>query len=897
MAGLDSSFSAKRPVSVWNQPLKADFKGLFGALAKGTLHGVTGQWTEIGSDVVDTLSALGIDGRDAPQIAWLLVRRSLLSAMTELVREASPAIEKTKADIKKLSAKLDATIAQQEIAIDRSFFEKPRDLKLLAVIQGPFQEWLAGYGLEAAAAASIARRLPSYFVAALHAEWQRNPGVYEPVRDAVDTPFTRAAERERAWARYASLLERQVDEPMFGEAFGLRQVYVPLRAYYFADPSQEGKERFGGARELAPQPSPARRMVVSLADEVDAWLESDDRHDGYRVISGGPGSGKSSFARMCAARVAGEGRIPVLFIPLHQLNVTGALVHSVGEYVRLADILPANPLDPDTGEDRLLIIFDGLDELSLQGRVGADAARDFVRDVLKVVEIRNQSRRRLLVLFTGRELVIQASESELRDRHRVLHVLPYWVYKSSAWHGNSALLDEDSRQVWWRLYGEASGRGYTGLPADLRRKDLDEITAQPLLNYLVALSHSRGRLSFSQDLNLNDIYEDLLEAVHERAYERKRPYAAIQGLSLPEFRRVLEEIALAAWHGNGRTTSVGEIEAHCEAAGLSGLLKRFAEGAKAGVTRVLTAFYFRQFGRAAGGDPTFEFTHKSFREYLTALRIVRALEKMQDEIARRQNNFDSGWDDRDALRHWAEICGPSRMDWELWRFIHNEIRRKDRKLAESLQTLLCRLISSMLRGGMPMELLAPRPSYHEESRRARNAEEGLLAALNACARVTRQISHIEWPEREGEESSQVVFGAWIKRLQGQRTGAINVLALHCLSFLDLSETRLYFLDLYRADLEGARLRGAYLGGARLEEAILRGADLGGARLGGPPGRPPGGAHLRGADLEGASLEGADLRGAELEGANLEGANLEGTQLRGRDLEEAIKDRSRSGQKN
>jgi hypothetical protein len=40
---LDPSFSAKKPISAWNRPLQLDAKGLFGALAKGALHGFTGQ--------------------------------------------------------------------------------------------------------------------------------------------------------------------------------------------------------------------------------------------------------------------------------------------------------------------------------------------------------------------------------------------------------------------------------------------------------------------------------------------------------------------------------------------------------------------------------------------------------------------------------------------------------------------------------------------------------------------------------------------------------------------------------------------------------------------------------------------------------------------------------------
>jgi hypothetical protein len=551
---------------------------------------------------------------------------------------------------------------------------------------------------------------------------------------------------------------------MFGESFGLRQVYVPLRAFYFEEPPRDKLSKGRGTGIEHAERVEERRVAVRLEEEIDAWVATADKRDSYRVLSGGPGSGKSSFLRMYAARAAREERIRVLFIPLHQLNVAGSLVTAVGDYVRLAELLPGNPLDPDSGEERLLLLLDGLDELAMQGRIGAEAARDFVREVLKHVEVRNHERCRLLVLFSGREPVVQASESEFRERRRVLHALPYSQRKAEVWRKDRAkILEEDQRPLWWKAYRQASGRGYATLPPKLERTDLDEVTAQPLLNYLVALSYDRGQSSFSTELNLNDIYRDLMEAVHERGYEQRRSMAP--GLSLLGFQRVLEEIALAAWHGSGRTTSVAEIETHCEAAGLSGLLRRFEEGAKAGVTRVLTAFYFRQFGRTTGGDSTFEFTHQSFREYLTAIRLIDALELIQDEMDRRQKRLGAGWDEAAALKYWAEVCGPTRMDRELWIFVDREVRRRGEVAARAWQKMLCGLISSMLKNGMPMDLLSPRPSYHEETRQARNAEEALLAVLNACAQTSRELSHIDWPQAESANGSKTAFGAWLKRLQ------------------------------------------------------------------------------------------------------------------------------------
>ncbi len=170
------------------------------------------------------------------------------------------------------------------------------------------------------------------------------------------------------------------------------------------------------------------------------------------------------------------------------------------------------------------------------------------------------------------------------------------------------------------------------MPEDLREKNLVDITAQPLLNYLVALSHARGKIDFSGETNLNAIYGDLLEAVYERGWAG-HSHAAARDLSEAHFIRMLEEIAVAAWHGEGRTTTVREVREHCEQGRLDALLGKFQEGVSKGLSRLFLAFYFRQSGQRHTGDNTFEFTHISFGEYLTVRGIVRGVSRMHDELS------------------------------------------------------------------------------------------------------------------------------------------------------------------------------------------------------------------------------------------------------------------------
>ena len=174
-----------------------------------------------------------------------------------------------------------------------------------------------------------------------------------------------------------------------------------------------------------------------------------------------------------------------------------------------------------------------------------------------------------------------------------------------------------------------------------------------------------------------------------------------------DFHRILEEIALAVWHDDGRKATVTSITRHCKEVGQERLLEQYQESAKEGVTRLLTAFYFRQSGKNKVGDPTFEFTHKSFGEYLAACRIVRQIKLTVNQFVLNREDSDTGWRDKIALKKWAKMFGPSKISSEIFEFLMQEVSLHEKDNVRLWVKELVQLVSVMLRQGMPIPHISP----------------------------------------------------------------------------------------------------------------------------------------------------------------------------------------------
>lgn len=825
-----SEIILKKPVSVLNRNIKFDIKDFFVQVSKtavqATAQGVTGNVIGSAATIVKGLFDISKTTElelKVEELAWLLIARSLTQAITETLSSDQDLYSSNfdKAAIKKVAADLENKINEVEVIIDNDFFNAPHNLSLLDNLEPVLIEWLKQLGLHEYQAKPTYERLKAQFAFSLDKEWVENAAQYNSIIEQINTPFTKATTKQKNIKRYRSWLQQQVNERMFDEAFGLKQIYVPLRAYY-VEPEEQDENTIN--QDLI-EPIDIRthrsmsKIVCDLEDEIREWLNEYNEHDTLRVISGGPGSGKSSFTKILAANLSAQSDIPILFIPLHHFYLSDYLLEAIKKFVDNQLILSQTDI---TEEKDLLLIFDGLDELSMQsGSNATEVSNRFITEVQDA--LRDRKNVRWKAIITGRELSIQSQQHKLKKPKMIYYLLPYYIdeEKRESFNDPNSLLINDQRSEWWQKLAELKGLTFNDLPKELATKHLEPITTEPLLNYLVSLSYLKeDGIAFSENTNLNEIYADLLNSVHERKYTDSGTHKSVDNIDKNKFVRILQEIALTVWHENGRTASVSQITEQCKKANIDSYFKEFTKDAESGVIRLLMAFYFRKFD-GNNSDETFEFTHKSFGEYLTAKRIMLELSKMLIEVDRFKEEADSGWTLDDAFEKWISVCGPQRIDNYLRDFLAGEIQilaSSDQGLSRvrQYQELLIELIQIAVNGKSPIKKLGL-STFEEDLKFSQNSEIALIELHSLCAKRTNKV--IEHQSKNDNQNFQINgrenFDKWLSRLNYRIRAGLNHLDFSNCSFhsnfidCDFSSSLLNDCQIFLSKFHNSNFSNAY----------------------------------------------------------------------------------------
>jgi hypothetical protein len=669
---------------------------------------------------------------------------------------------------------------------------------------------------------------------------------YKPLLDAFDGQAATTANQRDQWERYYRWLWLDVsDRPLFGQQDGgasLADIFQPLRSAWREQGKASGPDEDAG-RE------PDIIHIGWLDEQLEDWLRAGRTDDALRVVSGGPGSGKSSSASMFARKVAFEGRCNVFLIPVGGLNVERPIDEIVKDFVTKTrgrvGALGGNPLDwLETDPLPLLLIFDGLDEVARDDGAGLEVTQRFLNALRDRLGFANggSKKARLMALALGRP---QATEDSilkvggLKDQV-LLHAMPLSPFDETRFgNGGSRqvrlddpgeLRQQDHRENFWRRYRYFDRDCKEERPPEaLARPDLAAMTSEPLLLYLLFFSG----MDWSQaGANRNGIYEAIFQKIHKRDLEKPQGHKAKVGLeSEQDFLALMECLGLAAWLGGGRTGTDEDFEIIRDRVYLTKYSGHFKDKKGAKLRNVAVQTFTH---RGDGDEPGYAFIHKSFGEYLTAIALIKASCKW---LRRHEGEPEA------FAKDWLQLVGSERLTTDILRFIIDEaeLRAEGAEPAGSVKDL-AGIASHTLAYGFPAhaDLLTHRGNADWRRREIfqRNAELALYAVIHAWAEVAypRELAgkdsaeggweagavEIAWPELATSPAA-----AMIDRVRAQWRD--DRLARKLFARWDFGEAQRFgIMDLEAFELYGADLRDAKLSGADLRDAKLSGAKLYGA---------------------------------------------------------------------
>jgi hypothetical protein len=514
-----------------------------GALTKalGALSEVlTQSYLQAGVSAYDAVKAFRVQNETLEQRTWTLWRESLALGLEDFFRTANlyrrPLDKEEVGRILKGILDTSAEIARSDSAeLQAAHLSAPTDFPLYRALREQVPELADAVAPDHGQPTdALRRRLDRSYQRGFRAAWTGGRSHFDPLAEAFEGPIGEAVLRDEHWQRYYKALTSQVEEePLFGQEKGgptLAQVFVRLRAYWRA---------YLPKQFMADKQVKMTAHVCWLNDELTQWLDQEDKSDTLRIVTGGPGSGKSSSAKMFACEVARAAPYNIYYIPLHGLNVSSGVDSIVEAYVQTAsvnpDSLPESPLAWLRSDYKpLLLIFDGLDEVARPDREGPEITRKFISNLRQWLSTVNGGGRSLAIkaLTLGRPRAAEdaADEVTLTDR-ALLHVAPLAALgKETLARGNESafeivdphgLCDIEQRSDYWERWTSVAPNSPKIPPAGLFEKSLNDLTIEPLLLYLLIYSGYLSEEWEEAAENRNRVYEAIFRRVHERDVKQK----------------------------------------------------------------------------------------------------------------------------------------------------------------------------------------------------------------------------------------------------------------------------------------------------------------------------------------------------------------------------------------
>lgn len=425
--------------------------------------------------------------------------------------------------------------------------------------------------------------------------------------------------------------------------------------------------KFSGPENTAP---PAALYVpIQLHDVSEDILEPLDIEDAFdkagqsdRVfISGGPGAGKS-MAALHLAYILSQNDLFSIY--LRGRNLSNIDIDITDPRQQVTDSFSFSSFLKHfraSSFQTACLVLDGIDEIGHTSQNSFGSLSHILSALRSEQSACVAHGKTLHIIVFGRDAHVRAAieQSSTRNfRHFELLALD-GSYRGRE-NTSNGLQGEDLRELWWTKYlAVTQGLSDPSLPDFLTTEydDFSEFGTDPLLATLICeaafgkvdnsdireLPHERvNALTFSSNKNL--IYHNITEKI---TTSRRPKIDSRLALS------VLQQIAISSWQrGNSRSIDLEAVYHDIREEGLKSAFQALNLSDHSRNTppnSLMTTFYYRlSDDKKENSKSAFEFTHKTFSEYLVSTRLFDAFVELI-------STFDNNVEFERSLERWTHI--------------------------------------------------------------------------------------------------------------------------------------------------------------------------------------------------------------------------------------------------
>lgn len=697
--------------------------------------------------------------------------------------------------------------------------------------------------------------------------------VPESLRWPIEDSDKSTADILRTWADYGVELATMFDDTLPGSRIPLSALYQPPRAEYselwgrlspeikdhiqnknpaenYSFNSRRKKKR-ASIEEISD--SEEIRLVCDLDAHLSHWaVGNTNRADCLRLVRGGPGSGKSSAAKKLVRTLVETNPpdqlpeilvvlIPLQHVPFRTANLIDALDLFVTNTLKLQGFSFRKNEIPDHIK-RVILVLDGLDELSADNSQAADLSQSLLDEVSTWVKNTNYRRVNVQCVVFGRDGAMTGASRRLSlAMHQELRIIPYLT--DSVFVDPDGIAKQDLRKNWWDAWCRLPGNTMEPWPEALDGGVLRELSAEPLSLFIIVLFQAYDE-NLSEIKSRGQVFELVLERIISGWHHKAQSDGKDTRFQVDEeLVRLLEIIGAAAWTDSGRVTTGKRVDS------FKNKTERAREGAlqmteRHAILKAVLSFYLSYTDEDQ--DIGIEFTHKSFADYLAARYLVRNWH--ENFVLRHERDF---WQ---SFQAWTDSFKGGKVTVEVAGFIKDHCAESDRMNSDLPESLSRRNLLPTL--GETIKELAWQRDLD-------------IQPLVAYSLIFSYLSQFE---------ASRVKPAWLSMHDTRDLlSALNVIAqkkgtqIRENQLYPIFDTVTYWHDWFvRSDFDGQALSMASFIEMNLFDCNFAGCGLTGARY-------------INSNLVKANFTNADLRGAVFHGSNLTHANFKDAKLDGADF--------------